>query len=263
MYGWCGKRASTRRCLPLPEWRTPRALRSNCPASTRGNGIPSSWGRACLRAACRPARHDAWRGRFPAGRPAGGGSIMTRLAEWLNDRLFPGEHPYRIYEQEVARLLKPDHTLLDAGCGRTAPILSRFKGRAGKLIGVDLGDFTGAPEGLELHTCDLGKMPLADESVDLAMARSVMEHVVDPDQVYREIHRVLKPGGQFVFLTANLWDYASIIALIVPNRFHPWIVARTEGRDESDTFPVAYRTNTRRAVERWAGRAGLEVVSFR
>jgi hypothetical protein len=74
---------------------------------------------------------------------------------------------------------------------------------------------------------------------------------------------VLKPGGHFIFLTANLWDYASLIASIVPNRFHPWIVSKTEGREEKDVFPIAYRTNTRRAVERWSRRSGFEVVSFR
>jgi len=95
------------------------------------------------------------------------------------------------------------------------------------------------------------------------MSRSVMEHVTDPAQVYSEAHRVLRPGGRFIFLTANLWDYASLIALAVPNRFHPWIVARTEGRAECDVFPVAYRTNTRRAVEKWARHAGFEVATFR
>jgi hypothetical protein len=74
---------------------------------------------------------------------------------------------------------------------------------------------------------------------------------------------VLKPGGHFIFLTANLWDYAAIIATLVPNRFHPWIVSRTEGRAEHDVFPVAYRTNTRGAVEKWAQHAGFEIVSFR
>ena len=188
---------------------------------------------------------------------------MTRLAEWLNDRLFPEDHPYRTFEHEVARLVRPQDTLLDAGCGRGAPILSRFRGKAARLIGVDLVDFTANHDGLELHTGDLGALPLPDASVDLAMARSVMEHVTDPAAVYREMHRVLKPGGHFVFLTANLWDYASLVAMAVPNRFHPWIVAKTEGRAEHDTFPVAYRTNTRGSIEKWARGSGLEVASFR
>ena len=89
-----------------------------------------------------------------------------------------------------------------------------------------------------------------------------MEHIVDPPAVYAEIARVLRPGGHFVFLTGNFWDYAALIATAVPNRFHPWIVARTQGRKEEDTFPTAYKTNTRGAVNRWSKGAGFDVVEF-
>jgi SAM-dependent methyltransferase len=90
-----------------------------------------------------------------------------------------------------------------------------------------------------------------------------MEHVADPLGVYKEINRILRPGGFFVFLTPNLWDYASVIAKIVPNKMHPWIVARTEGRAPEDVFPVCYKTNTRRAVYKWAQRTGFEVETSR
>ena len=188
---------------------------------------------------------------------------MTVLAKRLKDRYFRDGHPYQIFEREVECHLRPDHTLLDAGCGRTAPILEKFRNRARRLIGVDLVDFAPAGEGLELHHCDLGAMPIEDGCVDVTMARSVTEHVTDPSRVYGEIHRVLKPGGRFIFLTANLWDYASIIAKLIPNRFHPWVVSKTEGREEHDVFPVAYRTNTRSAVRKWAKQTGFEIVSFR
>ena len=188
---------------------------------------------------------------------------MTELAQRLKDKHFRQDHPYQIFEREVEAYLKPEHTLLDAGCGRTAPILSKYRSQARRLIGVDLVDFDPRVEGLELHHCDLGAMPLEDNCVDVMMARSVMEHVTDPARVYAESYRVLKPGGHFIFLTANLWDYASIIAAMIPNRFHPWIVSKTEGRAEHDVFPIAYRTNTRGAVHKWSKQAGFEVVSFR
>jgi SAM-dependent methyltransferase len=188
---------------------------------------------------------------------------MTALAERLKAKYFPQDHPYRIFEREVGHHLRPEHSLLDAGCGRTAPILSKFKGKARRLIGVDLVDFEPHADGLELLKHDLAQMPIDSRSVDLVMSRSVMEHVTDPARVYGEICRVLKPGGHFIFLTANLWDYASIIAKLIPNRLHPWIVSRTEGREEQDVFPVAYRTNTRGAVSRWGRQAGFEIASFR
>jgi SAM-dependent methyltransferase len=188
---------------------------------------------------------------------------MTALAQRLKDRYFGGNHPYRMFEREVELYLEPQHTLLDAGCGRTAPILARYRSKARRLIGVDLVEFDPNVQGLELHCCDLGAIPIKDNCVDLVMSRSVMEHVTDPARVYGEIHRVLRPGGHFIFLTANLWDYASIIAKLIPNRFHPWIVSKTEGREEQDVFPTAYRTNTRGAVCKWAKETGFEIVSFR
>jgi SAM-dependent methyltransferase len=187
---------------------------------------------------------------------------MSALAQRLKEKYFRQDHPYRTFEREVERYLRPEHTLLDAGCGRTAPILVNYRNKAKRLIGVDLVDFAPAAEGLELYHCDLGAMPLKDHSVDVAMARAVMEHVTDPARVYAEISRVLRPGGHLIFLTANLWDYASLIAKLVPNRFHPWVVSKTEGREEHDVFPIAYRTNTRSAVRKWAEQTRFEVVSF-
>jgi SAM-dependent methyltransferase len=188
---------------------------------------------------------------------------MTDLAESLRERFFgDDEHPYLTLERIVGSYLKPDYALLDAGCGRTAPVLVKYRGRARRLIGVDLVDFPAAIDGLELLHTDIAAIPIEDACVDLVMSRSVMEHVVDPLAVYREMYRVLKPGGHFIFLTGNLWDYAALVAQAVPNSFHPWIVAKTQGRAQADVFPTAYRTNTLRAVRRWAARSGFAIQSF-
>lgn len=189
---------------------------------------------------------------------------MSSLAHRMRKRFFRDEdHPYRLFEAEIQNLLKPEHVLLDAGCGRTAPVLARYRQKARRLIGVDLVDFTGKLEGIDLIKSDLGKIDLPDATVDLIMARSVMEHVADPMAVYQEMRRILKPGGHFVFLTANLWDYASLIAKVVPNRFHPWIVSKTEGRHEEDVFPIQYKTNTFGAIHKYSALTGLDVATFR
>jgi SAM-dependent methyltransferase len=188
---------------------------------------------------------------------------MSRPAESLIPRFFPPEsHPYRKIERAVRRRIAPDLCLLDAGCGRYAERLIRVRPGAGRAVGVDLVEFT--PEalstpGLELHRADLARLPLPDASVDLIYSVSVMEHLKDPAAVYREVHRVLKPGGLFLFLTPNLWDYGSLAARIIPNRLHPWIVRKTEGRAEADTFPTHFRSNTTGAVRRLAREAGLDV----
>jgi SAM-dependent methyltransferase len=171
-------------------------------------------------------------------------------------------HPYRIFEENISRMLRPESVLLDAGCGRTVPVLRKFIGQAGRLIGVELVEFTDVPAGIETYRTDLANIPLPDASVDVIMSRSVFEHLDDPVSVYREFARILKPGGRLVFLTANMWDYATLAARAIPNRFHSRIVRYAEGREEADVFPTRYRTNTRSAVAQLSKQAGLAIDSF-
>ena len=190
---------------------------------------------------------------------------MTALADRLLHRFYANQpHPYRLFEQRVDEMLaqRPQQVLLDAGCGRTVPVLRKYLGRAGRLIGVELVPFTDVPPGIETHQSDLARLPLPDASVDIIMSRSVFEHLTDPASVYAEFARVLKPGGRVVFLTANMWDYGTLVARMVPNRLHGKVVKVVEGREEEDTFPTAYKTNTRGDVNRLAAGAGLQVQAF-
>ena len=190
-------------------------------------------------------------------------SVMSELAHRLWHRYYANDvHPYRLFEEKVSSLLPPDAVLLDAGCGRMAPVLLKFRSGARRLIGVDLVEFVDPPPDLALYNTDLANVPVEDSSVDVVMSRSVFEHLEMPDAVYKEFFRLLKPGGRLVFLTANVWDYATMIARITPNRLHPTIVARVEGRAETDVFPTRYRTNSRRAVMALASGAGFWVEEF-
>jgi SAM-dependent methyltransferase len=195
---------------------------------------------------------------------AGEAETMTALSERLLTRFY-GQvpHPYRIFEHRVEDYITPGtQVLLDAGCGRGVPVLRKYLGRVRRLIGIDLVPFSNVPEGIETHNADLAHLPLADGSVDLIISRSVFEHLTDPAAVYHEFARVLKPGGRIVFLTANMWDYGTLVARMIPNRYHARIVKAVEGRDEEDTFPTAYKTNTRTDVERLAAVSGLALEHF-
>ena len=188
---------------------------------------------------------------------------MTALADKLKDRYFRDEdHPYRLFERRVRGLLRPEHTLLDVGCGSTAPVLRNFREACARLVGIDVVDLDVEIPGIELYRADLARIPLPDSSIDVVMARSVMEHIEDPAAVYRELVRVLRPGGRLVFLTPNLWDYASLAACVIPNRWHGTLVAKMEGRDEEDVFPTYFKTNTFGAVNRWCNESGFELESF-
>lgn len=174
---------------------------------------------------------------------------------------FPSEtHPYRVLDKKVLAEAQPDSTVLEIGCGRTAPCLQRLRGKAGKLYGVDLVEFSVDFDDLILLNESVADMKSIDDgAIDLSFSRSVMEHVEHAEAAYREIFRILKPGGKYVFLTPNRYDYASIIATLVPNRFHSGIVRRTEGREEIDTFPTFYRSNSFTRIRELAGMAGFEI----
>jgi len=188
---------------------------------------------------------------------------VSKLAAWLQKKFYGGAvHPNRLFENQVDAFLTPGTVLLDAGSGRTVPVLRGYRGRAARLIGVELVEFTEVPDGIECISADLSAVPLPDNSIDLIMSRSVFEHIENPEAVYSELARLLKPGGRLVFLTANLWDYGTLVARIVPNRFHPRLVSIFEGRAEEDVFPTQYKTNSRADVKRLALHAGLEVEQF-
>ena len=188
---------------------------------------------------------------------------MTALSNRLLAKYYANSpHPYKLFELAVDARLSEDAVLLDAGAGRTVPVLRKYLGRARRLIGVELVAFTDVPAGIETYNTDLAHLPLPDGVVDIIISRSVFEHLADPQAVYAEFSRVLRPGGVVIFLTANMWDYGTLIARLVPNRFHARIVAKVEGRAAEDTFPTEYRTNTRRDVDRLALRAGLRVDAF-
>ena len=192
--------------------------------------------------------------------------VQRTYSQRLKEKFYrSGDHPYRLFQREIELYLKPDQVLFDAGCGRSAEVLNQCRGKAGKLIGVDLVDFDPRANSLdiELFKGDLANLKLQDNSVDIAISRSVLEHLRDPLPAYLEIARVLKSDGHFIFLTPNLRDYTAIFSKIIPNNLHPWIVLRTEGRNEEDTFPAYYKSNTFKAVRQLAQKSGFEIVSFK
>ena len=173
------------------------------------------------------------------------------------------EHPYSVYERIICKNLDLNSIVLDAGCGREAPVLRKLTGNCRMPIGMDISNFGKIKDegSIYLFVSDLANIGLIDNSIDVVITRSVLEHIKDPRKVYQEIHRVLKPDGYFIFLTPNLYDYASILAKLIPNRFHSKIVKMTEGRDEQDTFPTYYRSNTQWTIENLAKSIGFKVSS--
>lgn len=183
------------------------------------------------------------------------------------DRLYADDslHPYRIFQNTIMQFLRPDGVVLDAGCGRDASVLTRLNGHTRLAVGIDASAMSRkkAYPHIKLIRGDLANLSLKSETVDLVFSRSVLEHIKKPEFVYLEVSRVLKPGGHFVSLTPNLFDYGSVLSLILPNRLHPCLVRLTEGREAINTFPAFYRSNTEGSISKLSAKAGLKVCELK
>jgi len=100
-------------------------------------------------------------------------------------------------------------TLVDLGCGRGQDVV-RAAGRVGAgglAIGVDLSEEMLAKARRAVppflaNVCfvhsGLVPLDLADACIDVVISNCTINHAPDKEAVYREIHRVLRPGGRFV-----------------------------------------------------------------
>lgn len=100
--------------------------------------------------------------------------------------------------------------VLDIGCGTGGiDILLINKYRAGHVVGIDVEEPVlvesrrrAAREGLAEHlTYRLvkpGPVPFADESFDVVFSKDAMIHIADKAALFKDVFRVLTPGGIFV-----------------------------------------------------------------
>lgn len=111
-------------------------------------------------------------------------------------------------------------TVLDLGCGtgRDVYVIAQLVGASGKVVGVDMTKgqlavarrhiqghmdaFGYAQPNIEFHHGhieDLKSLGIAETSIDVVVSNCVINLSPDKEAVFREIFRVLKPGGELYF----------------------------------------------------------------
>ncbi len=95
---------------------------------------------------------------------------------------------------------------LGSGGGLDVFLAAKLVGPAGKAIGIDMtpamieraraNALKGGYENVEFYLSTIDHLPLADSTVDCVISNCVINLAPDKSAVFREIARVLKPGGR-------------------------------------------------------------------
>ncbi|MCP3964750.1 MAG: class I SAM-dependent methyltransferase [Lentisphaerae bacterium] len=117
-------------------------------------------------------------------------------------------NPFFLARRELGRAVKGMSSyikgrILDVGCG-TKPYQSFFT--YDEYIGMEID----SPEAIKQGTADIfydGKtFPFQEESFDSVVINQVLEHVFNPDQFLKEVHRILKVDGKALITVPFVWD---------------------------------------------------------
>lgn len=155
----------------------------------------------------RGSLRDGWRANFFSafwGVPSGPiGWVGARTLPFLAGRF------YTLVADELG--LQPDDDLLDVGCG-AGGLLGDRAADVRFVAGVDASPIqVGMARGrlseriaagtAEIVLGDAAALPWEDGRFSAAASVNCLKLVPDPDQVLREMHRVLRPGGRVAHVT--------------------------------------------------------------
>lgn len=141
-------------------------------------------------------------------------SISDHYSKEIHDALggwnWAGHRAFFLAKRNIilAMLAKTGGVALDFGCG-LGQMQSLLGGSFRLVIGIDPSREMLANNPLAKRTClqfDGERLPLRSDSVDFCYAICVLHHIGPAlrSAALREIHRVLRQGGQFLLIEHNL-----------------------------------------------------------
>jgi SAM-dependent methyltransferase len=151
-----------------------------------------------------------------ATHPAGTAAFFQELNAYRFDKL-------RYLPQLVDFNAYAGQQLLEVGCG-VGLDLARFAHGGALVTGVDLSATAGAlaqqnftQQGLpaDLRVMDGESLDFAANSFDIVYAHGVLQYTADAGQMVRELHRVLRPGGQAILMVYNRYSWLNALSKLM------------------------------------------------
>ena len=186
---------------------------------------------------------------------------VTKLFDRQFYEKFADNWDDKILRESLLEVLDKNSRCLDYGAGRGNVEQLDFRENVGFIAGVDPDP--SVHENPFLHDAKVlclqsQLIDYPDEDFDVVFSDNVLEHIEDPDRVFQEINRVLKPNGVFIAKTPNAMHYMPLIARNTPHWFHV-AYNRMRGRATVDTFPTRYKANSKKRIEGLASMHGFVV----
>jgi 2-polyprenyl-3-methyl-5-hydroxy-6-metoxy-1,4-benzoquinol methylase len=137
---------------------------------------------------------------------------------WVDVLLSDAEEDFQAQDfgtllDEVQRH-RPAGRLLDIGCS-IGRLLDLARRRGYDVLGLELGERAAqhAREhyGLPILQRTLNETGLDADSFDVVTLMEVLEHLPQPREMLREVHRILKPGGALLIGVPNVWSLGVIV----------------------------------------------------
>lgn len=157
---------------------------------------------------------------------------------------------YALAERLIVGWNLPQEALvLDAG-GGAGEFSKRLKSRFRVHL---LDDEPKSIDGITCSSGDLnGQWPYPDESFDAVILLEVIEHLENPRHTFREIWRLLKPGGYCVISTPNQLSLASLMCLVLRGQFQHFQNSCYPAHVTA-LLPIDFERITRESGLKWYG----------
>ena len=180
--------------------------------------------------------------------------------EWARRFLSRRAPGYRfrwdIYFSLLKEFLTSSRFWLDAGAGENK-VIGQYDALDFK-IGVDSRTPLANPK--NFVRARLEALPFKNESFNFISARYVLEHLEEPELVWAEWRRALKPGGRVLVQTPNILSYISFLPRLLPYRLKRFFLVRFYRISPKDIFRVYHRFNRPGKFKNLSGFAAEKMI---
>lgn len=176
-------------------------------------------------------------------------------------------NPWDMWADLIRKNVPKGAKALEVGGGPVDFTTKFILENASEVTGVDVDPVVkNNPLLKEAYAYDGGDFPLPSNRFDVVVSRWVNEHVPNPEKHFREIHRVLVPGGLYLFRTVNKRHYTALVSRYTPHRLQIQAVRwlkHHDGTDHYDAYTTFYRVNSRKRIAELCKEVGFEPVFFK